>query len=251
MGTIRINNNDFNILELNENAAETVVMVHGIFTNLSVYYFSIAQELAKKYHVVLYDLKGHGMSETADSGYDLHSMVKDLLGILSELNLSKIHLAGYSYGGLIALYMAVYYPKSIDKLIIIESPDFNDGQLRPLLDGYNKQFLDQYLNDLSASTSIIPSSRKIAKTHQQVQYLFEHTTLKEDLGKDLDLFDKIAANPITNETLLLYATQTDCSNAAEFLKQHIKNATLCYGEGDHSIPVQNPEWIVDKIFKFL
>lgn len=248
---IRINNNNFNILELNEGATETVVMIHGIFTNLSVYYFAIAQELAKKYHVVLYDLKGHGLSETADSGYDLHSMSRDLLGILYELNLSKVHLIGYSYGGLIALHIALHHPKLIDKLVIIETPDLNDGQSRPLLEGYNKYYLDQYLKDLSASTSIVPSRRKIAKTHQQVEYLFEHTTLKEDLRKDLDLFSKIAKNPIKNETLLLYATQTDCENAARFLHQHIERTSLYFGEGNHSIPVQNPEWIVDKMIKFL
>lgn len=248
---IRINNNNFNILELNEGATETVVMIHGIFTNLSVYYFAIAQELAKKYHVVLYDLKGHGLSETADSGYDLHSMSRDLLGILYELNLSKVHLTGYSYGGLIALHIALHHPKLIDKLVIIETPDLNDGQSRPLLEGYNKYYLDQYLKDLSASTSIVPSRRKIAKTHQQVEYLFEHTTLKEDLRKDLDLFSKIAENPIKNETLLLYATQTDCDNAARYLHQYIERSSLYFGEGNHSIPVQNPEWIVDKMIKFL
>jgi len=251
MATIRINNNDFNILELNTGATETVVMIHGIFTNLSVYYFAIAQELAKKYHVVLYDLKGHGLSETADSGYDLQSMTRDLLGILYELNLSKIHLVSYSYGGLIALYMAAYHPGIINKLVIIETPDLNDGKPRPLLEGYNKYYLDKYLNDLSVSTSIIPSRRKIAKTHQQVLYLFEYTTLKEDLVKNLDLFDKIAENPIPNETLLLYATNTDCDNAAEFLHKHIKSSVLYYGEGDHSIPIQNPQWIVGKIINFL
>ncbi|WP_280764397.1 MULTISPECIES: alpha/beta hydrolase [unclassified Parabacteroides] len=236
---------------MNEGAAETVVMIHGIFTNLSVYYFSIAQELAKKYHVVLYDLKGHGLSETADSGYDLQSMSKDLLGILYELNLSKVHIAGYSYGGLIALYMAIHHPQVVDKLIIIETPDLSDGQSRPLLEGYDKSFLDQYLKSLSLSTSITPSQRKISKTHRQVQYLFEHTTLKEDLRQDLDMFDKIAANPPANETLLLYAKQTECANAATFLHRHIDKSSLYYGEGDHSIPVQNPEWIVDKITRFL
>lgn len=251
MGIIRVNNNDFNILELNEGAPETVVMIHGIFTNLSVYYFSIAQELSKKYHVVLYDLKGHGLSGVTNFGYDLQSMANDLLGILRELNLSRIHLAGYSYGGLIALYMALHHSDIIDKFIIIESPDFNDGQPRPLLNGYNEYYLDQYLKELSVSTSIIPSRRKIAKTHQQVQFLFEHTTLKQDLNKDLDLFDKIAKNPIPNETLLLYATQSDCSNAGEYLHRYINKSSLYYGEGDHSIPVQNPDWIVDRIFKFL
>lgn len=248
---VRINNNNFNILELNESTTETVVMIHGIFTNLSVYYFSIAQELAKKYHVVLYDLKGHGLSETADSGYDLQSMSEDLLGILHELNLSKVHLTGYSYGGLIALYMAIHHSDTIDKLVIIETPDLNDGQSRPLLEGYNKPFLDQYLKGLSVSTSIVPSQRKINKTHQQVQFLFEHTTLKKDLSQDLNLFNEIVKNPIECETLLLYATQTECDNAARFLHQHIKNSSLYYGEGDHNIPVQIPEWIVDKMMKFL
>lgn len=251
MGIIRVNNNDFNILELNEEASETVVMIHGIFTNLSVYYFSIAQELAKKYHVVLYDLRGHGLSGTTNFGYDLQSMSEDLLGILGELNLSKIHLAGYSYGGLIALYTALYHSNVIDKLIIIESPDLNDGQSRPLLSGYNEHYLNQYLEELSDSTSIMSSRRKIAKTHQQVRFLFEQTTLKEDLSKDLNLFDEIAENPIPNETLLLYATISDCSNAAEYLHKYINKSYLYYGEGDHSIPVQNPKWIVDKIFKFL
>ncbi|MDR0429518.1 MAG: alpha/beta hydrolase [Tannerellaceae bacterium] len=248
---MRINNNNFNILELNENAAKTVVMIHGIFTNLSVYYFSIAQELAKQYHIVLYDLKGHGLSETSYSGYDLQSMSDDLLGILHELNLHKVHLTGYSYGGLIALHTAVSYPEMIDKLIIIETPNLNDGQSRPLLEGYNERFLNQYLKSLSRSTCLMQSQRKIKKTHQQVQFLFEHTTLKTDLYRNLDLFDKIKENSIENETLLLYATQTECNNAAEFLHQHIKKASLHYGEGDHSIPVQNPKWIVDKITKFL
>ncbi len=248
---IQINNNKLNILELNEDATETVVMIHGIFTNLSVYYFYIAQELAKKYHVVLYDLKGHGMSEVADSGYDLKSMSDDLMGILYELDLAKVHLTGYSFGGLIALYMAIHHPETIDKLVIIETPDLNDGQSRPLLEGYNKLVLDQYLKSLSTSTTIIPSQRKIYKTHQQVQFLFEHTTLKDDLNRNLDLFDKIKENPIENEVLLLYATQTECDNAAKFLHQHLKRSSLYYGKGDHSIPVQNPEWIVDKMMEFL
>ena len=251
MSLIKVNNNTFNILELNKEASETIVMIHGIFTNMAVYYFSIAQELAKKYHVVLYDLKGHGLSETPLSGYDMSSMSDDLRGILSTLGLSKVHLTGYSFGGLIALYTAIHYPQIIDKLIVVESADFNDGSSRPLLEGYDKDFLDQYLEGLSVSTSLAASQRKINKSHQQVKFLFEQTTLKEDLIRDLDLFDKIENNPIPNETLLLYANRTDCDNAAKFLQKHIKKSSLFYGKGDHNIPVQNPSWIVEKMLDFL
>jgi len=251
MGIIRINNNDSNILELNKDATETVVMIHGIFTNLSVFYFPVAQELSKKYHVVLYDLKGHGLSGTSDSEYDLRSMSNDLLKILTELDLSKIHLVGYSYGGLIALYTALNYPEKIDKLVVIESPDLSDGQHRPLLEGYDKEFLDQYLSDLSLSTSIANSNRKTAKMHQQVQFLFEHTTFKNDLMKYSDLFVQLAESSISHETLLLYASRTECGNAAKFLNQHIKKSSLHYGEGDHSLPVQVPNWLLLELQGFL
>lgn len=251
MPTININNNRFNLLELNENSTETVLLIHGIFTNLSVYYFSIAQELAQKYRVVLYDLKGHGLSEAANSGYDLASMSEDLLGIIKELKLSKVHLVAYSYGGLVAMHTALHHPDVLNKLVIIETPNLNDGQFRKLLHGYDKDYLDQYLQELSISTSMTPSARKIAKTHKQVQYLFEHTSLKDDLQKDLNLFEDIKKNPFSAETLLLYATHSDCDNAAKFLQKHLQKASLFYGEGDHSIPVQNPQWISQKIINFL
>jgi pimeloyl-ACP methyl ester carboxylesterase len=248
---MRIRDHDFNVLVLNGEAEETVAMVHGIFTNLSVFYLVIAQELARRYRVVLYDLRGHGLSETAASGYDLRSMSDDLLAILSELGISRVHLAGYSYGGLVALHTALHRPEAVDKLIVIETPDLNDGQPRPLLEGYDRVYLDRYLQELSRSTTMAVSARKIEKTHRQVQYLFEHTTLKEDLARDRDLFARIADHPFPHETLLLYARRTECANAAEFLHRRLSRSTLHYGEGDHSIPVQNPRWIADRILEFL
>ncbi|MCC8145983.1 MAG: alpha/beta hydrolase, partial [Bacteroidales bacterium] len=215
-----------------------------------VYYFYIAQALAKQYHVILYDLRGHGLSDAPLNGYDLESMSLDLLSILDLFKLSKVNVTGYSFGGLIALHTALYYPQRINKLVIIESPDLNDGKSRPLLDGYNKDYLDQYLKELSLSTSLVASRRKVKKNHMQVQFLFEKTTLKADLMKDLDLFDRIEKNPLPHETLLLYAQITECENAALFLHQKIKKSRLFFGEGDHSIPVQNPGWIVDKMFEF-
>ena len=248
---MRVRDNDFNVVVLNEEAQQSVAMIHGIFTNLSVFYLTIAQELARRYRVVLYDLKGHGLSETGASGYDPRSMSDDLLGILSALGLSRVHLAGYSYGGLVALYTALHRPEAVDKLILIETPDLNDGQPRPLLEGYDRSALDDYLQALARSTSMVPGARKIEKTHRQIRHLFEHTTLKEDLRREGDLFARIAAHPLAQETLLLYAERTECVAAAEFLHRHIPRSSLHRGEGDHAIPVQNPRWIVEKITEFL
>jgi esterase len=104
-----------------------------MFSNLSVYYFNIAPLLATKYHVVLYDLKSHGMSEKVLEGYDLESMTNDLIALMEALNLQQVHLGGYSFGGLIALKMAIRFPERIKKLAIIEAPDPNDDKTRALL----------------------------------------------------------------------------------------------------------------------
>lgn len=82
MPVITVNGKSVHIQELNKEAAETIVLVHGMFSNLSVYYFNIAPLLATKYHVVLYDLKSHGMSEKALEGYDLESMTNDLFALI-------------------------------------------------------------------------------------------------------------------------------------------------------------------------
>src|ERR1700753_2900134 len=103
MPVIKIREREVHYQELNKGAARSVVLVHGMLGNLAVYYFRIAPLLAEYFHVVLYDLKSHGLSEKVRDGYDLDSMSDDLFGLMEVLQLRKVLLAGYSFGALIAL----------------------------------------------------------------------------------------------------------------------------------------------------
>jgi len=250
MSIIQINNKGIHVLEMNRGAEQTIVMIHGMFTNMSVFYFNIAPELAKHYHVVLYDLRSHGMSERVDNGYNLDVMAEDLVALVDTLSLSKVHLVGYSYGGLIALKTAMLHPERVDKLTIIESPKPDEGETPEILQKYGDEFIDQYLNNYKASTRLQPGKRQIEKNKQLYDYLFNHTSIKEDLDKDNDLFDELSGNSIHNQTLLLYGRDSDCSNAGDFLHRCMPNAKLLKGRGNHNIPVQNPQWISEKLINF-
>jgi esterase len=142
MPVINVETRAVHVQELNKGAAETVLLVHGMFSNLSVYYFNIAPILAKHFHVVMYDLKSHGMSEKIADGYDLNSMTDDLSALLDQLELSSVHLAGYSFGGLISLKMAARFPDKVKKLAVIEAPDPNDDKTRDIIDEYSREFLE-------------------------------------------------------------------------------------------------------------
>lgn len=245
MAFIKINQLNINCIELNNTAPETIVMIHGMFTNMSVFYFKIAPKLAEKYHIVLYDMRGHGLSEIASSGYDLQSMSNDLGELLNVLGLEKVHLVGYSYGGLVALWTVMHYPEKTGKIAIIDSPDPSR-----ITGKYTPESFVQEIKKYSESTQLKPSNRHMEKQHKLNRYLFEETSIAKDLSQNKDFFRKIAQAHFPNETLLLYADGSDCHEAGKFLHRNISNSHLFFGAGDHNIPVQNPLWITEKLYDF-
>ncbi len=101
-----------------------VVFIHGLaIDNLSSFYYSLANPVAHAgSDVILYDLRGHGLSERPRTGYQLSDSVADLAAILDALRTdSPVHLVGYSYGGTIALSFAVAYPDRVASMLLIEA----------------------------------------------------------------------------------------------------------------------------------
>jgi esterase len=238
-----VSNRQVHIQELNKGAKETIVLIHGMFSNLSVYYFNIAPILAEQFHVVMYDLKSHGMSERTATGYDLDSMTDDLLALLKQLNLSAVHLVGYSYGGLIALKMAVRFPDTIKKLVLIEAPDPSDDKARGIIDDYSKEFLEHYVENFTDATQIKMGKRQLERNHRMYEYLFYQTSLKQDMLAESDFFHSPDIEYISKETILMYGTKSNCREAGKTLNKKIRRAELLDIPGNHNIPLQEPELI--------
>lgn len=252
MPVIKVNNRGVHIQELNKGAAETVLLIHGMFSNLSVYYFNIAPVLAKEFHVLMYDLKSHGISEKVANGYDLESMTDDLLTLIDELGLGRVHLAGYSFGGLIALKMASRFPNRVKKLAVIEAPDPNDDKTRDIIDDYSREFLEHYVENFTDTTKVKMGKRQMERHHSMYEYLFHETSIKSDMLLEREFFNSPEIDGIAQETLLLYGAGSNCLGAGQLLKKKIKSAQLLEVLGDHNIPIQEPVLIgnlLDNFFK--
>lgn len=240
MPVIQVNNRGVHIQELNKGAPETVLLVHGMFSNLSVYYFNIAPILAKHFHVVMYDLKSHGMSERIAEGYDLNSMTDDLLELLTQLKLNAVHLAGYSFGGLISLKMAARFPEKVKRLAVIEAPDPNDDKTRDIIDDYSRAFLEHYVENFTDTTKVKMGKRQMERNHRMYEYLFYETSIKKDMLLERDFFSTPEIDRIAKKTLLLYGAASNCLGAGRNLKNRIKGAEMLELNGDHNIPIQDP-----------
>ncbi|MEQ9608942.1 MAG: 3-oxoadipate enol-lactonase [Kiloniellaceae bacterium] len=68
----------------------------------------VVARLAETFRIVLYDKRGHGLSELGDPPYSLDDHVGDLAALLDDLAIADAVICGLSVGGLIAqgLYMA-------------------------------------------------------------------------------------------------------------------------------------------------
>src|ERR1700740_1759352 len=56
--------------------------------------------LAPEFHILRYDLRGHGRSSVPSRPYSLSDLGNDLLSLLDELNISRCHFCGISISGL-------------------------------------------------------------------------------------------------------------------------------------------------------
>jgi pimeloyl-ACP methyl ester carboxylesterase len=99
-----------------------VVLIHAFTSNLSIWALSgIVAELAARYRVTTYDLRGHGISSVTPGGYNSAQMALDLRRLHESLNLGSAHLVGHSYGGVIAMHAALDYPDMVASVVLSDT----------------------------------------------------------------------------------------------------------------------------------
>ncbi|MBB3020038.1 3-oxoadipate enol-lactonase [Microvirga lupini] len=71
-----------------------------------------------RFRVVLYDKRGHGLSDAPPAPYTIDDHTNDLLALLDHLQIAKASLVGLSVGGMIAQRMAVRVPDRVQSIAL-------------------------------------------------------------------------------------------------------------------------------------
>lgn len=74
--------------------------------------------LAAETFVIAFDHRGNGRSEAPDGPTTMGTYVEDCLALLDELALHRTHLYGQSFGGMVALELALTHPGRIRAAIL-------------------------------------------------------------------------------------------------------------------------------------
>ncbi|WP_330305759.1 MULTISPECIES: SDR family oxidoreductase [unclassified Streptomyces] len=89
------------VAELGDETQPTVVLVHGYPDSKEVW-SEVATRLAERFHVVLYDVRGHGRSTAPQplrGGFTLEKLTDDFLAVVDAVSPDRpVHLVGHDWG---------------------------------------------------------------------------------------------------------------------------------------------------------
>src|SRR5690606_30631553 len=81
----------------------------------------VSAALEPNYRVVLYDKRGHGLSEATPQPYRMDDHVSDLAALLDHLGVKQAVVVGLSVGGMIAQGIAAARPDLVKALVLCDT----------------------------------------------------------------------------------------------------------------------------------
>jgi pimeloyl-ACP methyl ester carboxylesterase len=104
-------------------------MVNRFRGNLDTWDPAFLDALASRFNVITIDYSGIGLSTGVSCATDILSMAKDVKDVAEALKLTKIIIAGWSLGGMVAQTVMTQYPGLVSHAILIGTspPVKNNG----------------------------------------------------------------------------------------------------------------------------
>lgn len=104
---------------------EALFLLHGSGPGVSGWtnWSKTMSAFSDKWRVIVPDIAGFGFTEFLEgTKYDIKLWVNHLIGIMDALDIAKASFVGNSFGGAVAIGLAVFAPERVDKLILLGTP---------------------------------------------------------------------------------------------------------------------------------
>lgn len=142
-------------------SGKPVLLIHGSGPGVSAWanWRLTIPELAKQYRVIAPDMAGFGFSERQpDAVYSMENWVKQAVGVLDALEIDQASVVGNSFGGALALALAIRHPERVNKLVLMGSV----GVPFTLTDGLDKAWgYEPSLENMKSLLDVFAYSRAL------------------------------------------------------------------------------------------
>ena len=98
-----------------------LVLLHG-FPQHWWAWRKVIPPLAEHYRVICPDLRGAGWTDAPPGGYTRDQLLADVLALLDALQLEKVDLLGYDWGGMVGYRVCLAHPERVGRFVNIATP---------------------------------------------------------------------------------------------------------------------------------
>jgi len=207
----------YSLKKINEKGV--IVFIHGVGLTKEIWDPQI--NFFKNYNTLTYDLLGHGKTPLKKSKTSFEDLSKQLLKLLNELNLNKIHLVGFSLGALIARKFASENNDKLSSLILHCSIyKRTEDQIRVVKNRYEVAKMNRPASKISALKRWLSEdfSKKNPDIYKKIYSILEKNK-RLDFLKSYDIFvnyiddDKMLEN--INVSTLITTGENDVGSTPE------------------------------------
>ena len=97
--------------------APVVVFINSLGTDFRIW-LPLIDELTADWSILLYDKRGHGLSDRGRTPYTIEDHADDLIGLCRHVGIKKAVFVGLSVGGLIVQALYLKKPELIRKIVL-------------------------------------------------------------------------------------------------------------------------------------
>ena len=235
----------------------TLMLSNSLGTNLQMWEPQMAA-LTKLFRVVRYDRRGHGKSGVPPGPYSMERFGRDVLAILDDLNIEKVHWCGLSMGGMVGQWLGANAPQRIDRLILANTscyypdPTNWNNRMKAVTEGGIASVADAVI----AGWLTADFRERSPQIAQRMKEMLIASPVQGYIAccEALRTLDQRALLPKIKARTLVIAGRKDMATpveAGEYIRAHIPGASMTLLDAAHISNVEQAHDFTEAVVGFL
>ena len=241
---------------------QAIVFIHGFPYDHTMWDYQV-DELKDDYYCVTYDIRGLGESYIGDGQYTMEAFAWDLFSVIDGLHINNPIICALSMGGYITLRAVEKEQERFAGLILCDTKseaDNNDGKIArsSAIDKINVEGVESFVNDFVPNCFHPKTPERLNEMYEKIS---ANTKSQNSVGVKGALLAMLSRRDTTKSlkdikipTLLLVGKKDALTppNIMENMAKGIKKSKFyVVPKSGHMAPLENPEFVNEKIKKFL
>ena len=150
--------------------------------------------LPKQFDFVLFDQRGMGRSGKPHGPYSMTRFAQDASNLIKAMGWSRVHVVGYSFGGMVAQELAIRFPEQIRSLVLAATtPGGEGGSSYPIQDLLQLDRLERARRGLEIADTRFTPQWQALNSEAAANRIAERATRQEQFAHEPGTRDALRA----------------------------------------------------------